>query len=120
MKQLKIEYQINKMSEWMILKGETNAQLMLITGYCEWSACNGVGSFMFQGSGIHYDDLYPNVNWSHPTELPNLDWYKVATFIDIHEVGYTVITNDNKINSTLKMLNYIPKEYEVDLDNCDI
>ncbi|MFD1738687.1 hypothetical protein ACFSCX_19390 [Bacillus salitolerans] len=120
MKLLKIEYQIDKKSEWMILKVETNAQLKLITDYCEWSACNGVGSFMFQGNGIHYDDLCPNVNWSLPTEFPNLDWGKVATFIDIHEVGYTVFTNDNRINSTLKMLNYIPKEYEIDLDNCDI
>jgi hypothetical protein len=120
MKLLNIDYQINKESEWMTLKVETTAQLKLITGYCEWSACNGVGSFLFQGNGIHYDDLWPNVEWIHPTEFPNLDWKKVATFIDIHEVGFTVITNDNRINSTIKMLNYIPKEYEIDLDNCDI
>jgi hypothetical protein len=119
MKQLQIDFLINKKSEWMILKVESDAQLRLITEYCEWSACNGLGSFMFQGKGIHYDDLCPNVNWSHPTEFSNLDWDKVATLIDIHEVGFTVITNDNRINSTLKMLNYIPKEYEIDLDNCD-
>ncbi|PLR69965.1 hypothetical protein, partial [Bacillus sp. UMB0728] len=51
MKLLNIECQINKKSEWMTLKVETNAQLKLITGYCEWSACNGVGSFLFQGNG---------------------------------------------------------------------
>ena len=82
--------------------------------------CNGFGSFLFQGESILYDDLCPNVHWSHPTEFPNLNWDKVATLIDINEVGYTVITNDNRINSTLKMLNYIPKEYEIDLGNCDI
>jgi hypothetical protein len=92
MKQLQIDYLINTKNEWMILKVDSDAQLKLITEYCEWFACNGLGSFMFQGESILYDDLCPNVNWSHPTEFPNLDWDKVATLIDIHEVGYTVIT----------------------------
>lgn len=120
MKQLQVNYLTNNMNDWMILKVNTDDQLKLITKYCEWSACNGLGSFMFQGENILYDDLVPNVHWSHPTEFPNLDWGKVVTLIDIHEVGCTVITNDNRINGTLKMLNYIPKEYKIDLENCDI
>lgn len=60
------------------------------------------------------------MHWDHPTEFLNLNWDKVATLIDIHKVGYTVITNDIRINSTIKLLNYIPKEYEIDLENCDI
>lgn len=120
MKQLQIDYLINKNSKWVILKVDSNTQLKLITEYCEWFACNGFGSFMFQGENIPYIDLYPNVHWDHPTEFPNLNWDKVATLIDIHEVGYTVITNDIRINSTIKLLNYIPNEYEIDLENCDI
>ncbi|QGQ45806.1 hypothetical protein [Metabacillus sediminilitoris] len=119
MKELHIDYLIKK-SEWMTLKVESDAQLKLITEYCEWSACSGLGSFMVQGESILFDDLWPNVHWSHPTEFPKLDWDKVLTLIDIQEVGYTLITNDNRINSTSKMLNYIPKEYEIDLENCDI
>ncbi|OHX40168.1 hypothetical protein AADC60_03920 [Cytobacillus pseudoceanisediminis] len=116
MEQLQIEYHIYKKSKWVILKVDSNAQLKLITEYCEWFACNGFGSFMFQGENILYDDLYPDVHWDHPTEFPNLNWDKVAALIEIFEVGYTVITNDNKINSTIKLLNHIPKEYEIDLE----
>ena len=36
MKQLQIDYLINKKSKWVILKVDSNAQLKLITEYCGW------------------------------------------------------------------------------------
>ncbi|KAF0818096.1 MULTISPECIES: hypothetical protein [Cytobacillus] len=36
MKQLQIDYLINKNSKWVILKVDSKAQFKLITKYCEW------------------------------------------------------------------------------------
>ncbi|WP_273130167.1 hypothetical protein [Bacillus weihaiensis] len=119
-KKLHIDYVCNKKNEWMILKVESVAQLKLTMRYCEGFASNGFRSFMIKGESLLLDELCPSVNWNHPIEFPDLNWDKVITLIDIDEVGLTVFTDDNRINSTLKLLNYIPKEYEIDLKNCDI
>ncbi|MCM3160811.1 hypothetical protein M3607_04940 [Metabacillus litoralis] len=116
-KQHEIEFLAS--NNWIIVKVLTKVQLRLISGYCEWFACIGLGSYMIQGENIHFEELWPVVHWSIPTKFPNLDWGKVNTLINIEEVGHTVITKDERINSTVKLKGYIPKEYGIDLENSD-
>jgi hypothetical protein len=57
---LQIEFEISdKKDDYMILEIITDDQLRLITNYCDWSACNGLGSFMFKGEDIQIRELWP-------------------------------------------------------------
>jgi len=46
--------------------------------------------------------------------------YKVDTFIDVEEVGFTIFSKSDLFNSPGKVQNYIPRYYSLDINSSDI
>ncbi|MBM7602476.1 hypothetical protein JOC75_000446 [Metabacillus crassostreae] len=119
-KHLQIDYLTsNENKNWIVVKIINRFQLKLVSEYCEWFACLGLGSLLLQGDNLQFEHLLPIFSLSDSGRLPNFDWMNVKTIIEIDEVGFTVITKDERINSTTKLIQYIPKEYAIDLGNSD-
>ncbi|MGE7923891.1 hypothetical protein ACQKND_11935 [Viridibacillus arvi] len=83
-------------------------------------ALNGFSVYIFFGQGLSEGDLVPTSNWDKPLEFKTLDFEKVDTFIDVHEVGLTIFSDNDKYNSPRKVTDYIPKAFLLDIENSDI
>ncbi|KOO51546.1 hypothetical protein [Viridibacillus arvi] len=76
--------------------------------------------YIFFGQGLSEGNLVPTSNWDKPIEFKTLDFEKVDTFIDVHEVGLTIFSDNDKYNSPRKVTDYISKAYLLDIENSDI
>jgi len=81
---------------------------------------NGLSVFIFFGQGLSEENLVPTRSWDKPIEFKNIDFEKVDTFIDVHEVGLTIFSKNDKYNSLRKVTHYISEDYSLDLENSDI
>lgn len=107
-------------SEGFIIKIESVDTLRVICDCTVDLVLNGLTVFIFFGQGLSEVNLVPTRTWDKPIEFNNLDFEKVDTFIDVHEVGLTIFSKNDKYNSPRKVTHYMSKAYSIDLENSDI
>ncbi|MED5121651.1 hypothetical protein RH165_26700 [Priestia megaterium] len=107
-------------SDGSIIKVDSVEKLNLVSGLTEVLVNNGLGVFIFHGEGLAEQDLIPSRQWNRPIEFKNVDIYKVNTFIEVEEVGFTIFSKSDLFNSPRKVQNYIPRCYSLDINSSDI
>lgn len=107
-------------TDGVIIKVDSVEKLTLVSGLAEVLVNNGLSIFIFYGDGIVEQDLIPSRQWNKPLEFKNVDIYKVDTFIDLEEVGFTIFSKSDLFNSPKKVQNYIPHYYLLDINSSDI
>ncbi|AWD68628.1 hypothetical protein C2I28_26710 (plasmid) [Priestia megaterium] len=107
-------------SDGAIIKVDSVEKLNLVSGLTEVLVNNGLGVFIFHGEGLAEQDLIPSRQWNRPIEFKNVDIYKVNTFIEVEEVGFTIFSKSDLFNSPRKVQNYIPRCYSLDINSSDI
>ncbi|MEE3952788.1 hypothetical protein [Peribacillus frigoritolerans] len=110
----------NLASEGIINKIDSVETLEVICESTVDLVLNGLSVFIFFGQGLSKGNLVPTRNWDKPIEFKNLDFEKVDTFIDVHEVGLTIFSKNDKYNSPRKVTHYISESYSLDMENSDI
>ena len=107
-------------SDGIIIKIDSVDILEVICSSTVDLVLNGLIVFIFFGQGLSEGNLVPTRNWDKPIEFQNLDFEKVDTFIDVHEVGLTMFSKNDKYNSPKKITHFISEAYSLDLENSDI
>ncbi|MGE7837339.1 hypothetical protein [Viridibacillus arvi] len=107
-------------SDGFIIKIDSVDTLEVICDCTVDLALNGFSVYIFFGQGLSEGNLVPTSNWDKPIEFKTLDFEKVDTFIDVHEVGLTIFSDNDKYNSPRKVTEYISKAYLLDIENSDI
>lgn len=107
-------------SDGAIIKVDSVEKLNLVSRLAEALVNNGLSIFIFYGEGIVEQDLIPLRQWNKPIEFKNVDIYKVDTFVDVEEVGFTIFSKNNLFNTPRKVQNYIPRCYSLDINSSDI
>ncbi|MBY0214756.1 MULTISPECIES: hypothetical protein [Priestia] len=107
-------------SDGAIIKVDSVEKLNLVSGLTEVLVNNGLGVFIFHGESLAEQDLIPSRQWNRPIEFKNVDIYKVNTFIEVEEVGFTIFSKSDLFNSPRKVQNYIPRCYSLDINSSDI
>lgn len=92
----------------------------LVSELAEGLVNNGLSVFIFYGKGIVEQDLNPSRQWNKPILFKNVDINKVETFIDVEEVGFTILSKNGLFNSPRKISNYILGDYSLDINSSDI
>ncbi|WP_322385575.1 hypothetical protein, partial [Clostridium perfringens] len=67
--------------------------------------------------GIVEQNLIPSRQWNKPIEFNNVDIHKVDTFVDVYEVGFTILSKNVLFNSPEKVQHYIPGYYSLDINS---
>lgn len=115
------EIPLHKFSkEGYIIKIDTMEQLKIVCDLSEEVASAGLSVYIFHGGGLSVTNLIPTTHWSKPTVFNDLDFQKVETFIEITEVGPTIYSKSSLFNTPVKVINFIPAHYKLDLENSDI
>lgn len=83
-------------SDGIIIKIDSVNTLEVICSSTVDLVLNGLSVFIFFGHGLSEGNLVPTINWDKPIEFKNLDFDKVDTFIDVHEVGLTIFSKNDK------------------------
>lgn len=95
----------------------------LLVEICECTVdlvLNGLSAYIFFGEGLSEENLVPTSNRNKQTEFNKLNVESVETFIDVHEVGLTIFTRNQKYNTPEKVTHYVSKGYSLDRKNSDI
>lgn len=95
-------------------------QLKVVCDLSEEVASIRLSVYIFHGEGLSVTNLIPTKYWSKPTVFNDLDFQKVETFIKINEVGPTIYSKNSLFNTPIKVINFIPAHYKLDLENSDI
>ncbi|WEA46161.1 hypothetical protein [Priestia aryabhattai] len=103
-----------------IIKVDSVEKLSHVSGLAEELVSNGLSVFIFHGEGLSEQDLIPSRQWNKPIEFNNVDINKVDTFVDVYEVGFTIFSKSNLLNSPEKIPHYIPNHYLLDINSSDI
>jgi len=103
-----------------IIKVDSAEKLGHVSGLAEELVNNGLSVFIFHGEGIAEQDLIPSRQCNKPIEFNNVDINKVDTFVDVYEVGFTIFSKSDLLNSPEKITHYIPNYYLLDIDSSDI
>ncbi|MEC0300498.1 hypothetical protein [Peribacillus frigoritolerans] len=107
-------------SDGFIIKVDSVDTLEVICDCTVDLVLNGLSVFIFSGQGLSEGNLVPTRSWDKPIEFKNLDFEKVDTFINVHEVGLAIFSKNDKYNSPRKVTHYISEAYSLDLENSDI
>ncbi|KAA0944016.1 hypothetical protein FQ087_17980 [Sporosarcina sp. ANT_H38] len=121
MRENNIDYSTGKTrSNWVICKIESRQQLNIVVDFIVNIVNLGLNAFVINGTNLSKSELLPLNKWNEPIDFVNVELKKIYSMIAVHEVGLTIFTKNQLINTPSRLLQYFPKNYELDVQNSDI
>lgn len=115
-----IEKKIQHIDDTLIVKTEEFETLEALCQAATELTANGLSVFIFKGDGLTERDCLVSRTGNGLLEFPNLDLHLLESFMEINEVGLTLFTKNEKFFTPVKLAQYIPSKYKMDLENSDI
>ncbi|TPF14069.1 hypothetical protein [Priestia megaterium] len=121
LEELGIEYEIEKnKKEWIIIKVENEVHLNAVITETIRVVTMGFRTIVIKGDSIDFTQLLSVGERNKAFHLNNTLEMQISTIIDLYEVGFTFHTNNEKLDTPYKLLNYMPKNYKLDEFNSDL